>query len=79
MTHAEFTRRIEEVCRAADAAIDETDARIERVRKVLNAQQHKVYQRRERAKRERRPIPKEKLEREADLIEAVIEAVRKVL
>ena len=78
MSPIEFTRRVEQVAAAADAAIDESDRRLKRLRATLNTQQHRVYNRRQRALKVP-PMRAAELIREADLIESVIEQIRKAL
>ena len=79
MTESEYRRHLVKSADAFDREIDRYEAILSNIRDALTRQEVKVDARRLRAKNETRPIPKADLLKEADTIERVINAVRKVM
>ena len=75
MTESEYRRHL---AKSADA-FDRYEAKLSRIRETLKQHQEKVRLRRVKARAETRPHRIETLLKEADLIERVIEAVRKAM
>lgn len=79
MTEHEYRRHLAKSADAFDREIDRYESILSKIRDALTRQEVKVDQRREQANKEYRPIPKNHLLKEADTIERVINAVRKVM
>lgn len=79
MTDHEYRQHLAKSADAFDREIDRYEAILTRIRKKLCQHHEKVTARRARARNEKRPHRKDTLLKEADLIEGVIDSVRKVM